>query len=271
MSKEALDATKTYLLAIANTRLLKADEEIYYGRLAKKGDHNARQVMIESNLRLVVNIARRALNRGLPMIDLVEEGNLGLIRAVEKFDPERGFRFSTYATHWIRQSIERALMNHSRTVRLPVHIIKQMSLYLRCARELNNTFPKEVPPEAIAEQLSEPVEKVRQHLRFNELTVFSLDSYTDEDNRSLQETLPDLSDNTPQAYLLKSECYVSLEQQLSQLPHPHQEVLRRRFGLGRHAPSSLKDIGQYLGLSRQRVSQIQREALALLKERLEKD
>jgi RNA polymerase nonessential primary-like sigma factor len=135
-SDRELDATRIYLSEIGFSPLLTAEEEVYFARRIAKGDEDARKRMIESNLRLVVKIARRYLNRGLALLDLIEEGNLGLIRAVEKFDPERGFRFSTYATWWIRQTIERAIMNQTRTIRLPIHVVKEINIYLRAARHL---------------------------------------------------------------------------------------------------------------------------------------
>ncbi|NOR80134.1 MAG: sigma-70 family RNA polymerase sigma factor, partial [Methyloprofundus sp.] len=133
----SFDATKTYLNELSGSTLLTADEEKIYGKKALEGDQKARQIMIESNLRLVVKIARRYLNRGMPLLDLIEEGNLGLIRAVEKFDPDLGFRFSTYATWWIRQTIERAIMNQTRTIRLPIHVVKEMNVYLKAQRHLS--------------------------------------------------------------------------------------------------------------------------------------
>ena len=148
-STQSLDATQIYLNEIGFSPLLTPEEEVYYGRLARKGDPLGRSRMIESNLRLVVKIARRYLNRGLTLLDLIEEGNLGLIRAVEKFDPERGFRFSTYATWWIRQTIERALMNQTRTIRLPIHVVKEFNIYLRAARELTQKLDHEATAEEI--------------------------------------------------------------------------------------------------------------------------
>ena len=141
--QKKMDATQLYLGEIGFSPLLTAQEEVFYSRRALKGDKAARRRMIESNLRLVVKIARRYSNRGLALLDLVEEGNLGLIRAVEKFDPERGFRFSTYATWWIRQTIERAIMNQTRTIRLPIHVVKELNIYLRAARELAHKLEKE--------------------------------------------------------------------------------------------------------------------------------
>ena len=141
--EKSLDATQLYLNEIGYSPLLSAEEEKYYARLARSGDESGRQRMIESNLRLVVKISRRYINRGLTLLDLIEEGNLGLIRAVEKFDPERGFRFSTYATWWIRQTIERAIMNQTRTIRLPIHVVKELNVYLRAARELTQKLDHE--------------------------------------------------------------------------------------------------------------------------------
>ena len=150
-SYRQLDATQMYLNEIGFSPLLSPEEEVYFARLAQKGVDSGRKRMIESNLRLVVKIARRYVNRGLTLLDLIEEGNLGLIRAVEKFDPERGFRFSTYATWWIRQTIERAIMNQTRTIRLPIHVVKELNLYLRAARELTQKLDHEPSPEEIAD------------------------------------------------------------------------------------------------------------------------
>lgn len=149
-----LDATQLYLNEIGFSPLLSAEEEVFFARKALKGDNAARKRMIESNLRLVVKISRRYVNRGLALLDLIEEGNLGLIRAVEKFDPERGFRFSTYATWWIRQTIERAIMNQTRTIRLPIHVVKELNVYLRAARELSQKLDHEPSPEEIADRKS---------------------------------------------------------------------------------------------------------------------
>ena len=162
-TQRVLDATQLYLGEIGYSPLLTAEEEVYFARRALRGDVASRRRMIESNLRLVVKIARRYSNRGLALLDLIEEGNLGLIRAVEKFDPERGFRFSTYATWWIRQTIERAIMNQTRTIRLPIHIVKELNVYLRTARELSHKLDHEPSAEEIAEQLGLTVDSVKAH------------------------------------------------------------------------------------------------------------
>src|SRR5690554_3905782 len=173
--KKNLDATHIYLTEIGFNPLLSAEEEVHYGRLVIKGDEEARKKMIVSNLRLVVKIARRYLNRGLSLLDLIEEGNLGLIRAVEKFDPEKGFRFSTYATWWIRQTIERGLMNQTRTIRLPIHVVKELNIYLRAARELTQKLDHEATAEEIADYLDKPVETVKKMMGLNE-RISSIDS-----------------------------------------------------------------------------------------------
>ena len=162
VNRKELDATRLYLREIEGSPLLTAEEEVFYSRKALKGDMKARSKMIECNLRLVVKISRRYMNRGLALLDLIEEGNLGLIRAVEKFDPEKGFRFSTYATWWIRQTVERALMNQTRTIRLPIHVIKELNVYLRAARKLEQTMDKEPTADDIAKMLNKPVAGVEK-------------------------------------------------------------------------------------------------------------
>ncbi|MGI9202176.1 MAG: sigma-70 family RNA polymerase sigma factor, partial [Woeseiaceae bacterium] len=180
VAKKSLDATRIYLSEIGISPLLTADEEKHYSRLAQNGDESARHRMIESNLRLVVKIARRYLNRGLPLLDLIEEGNLGLIHAVEKFDPERGFRFSTYATWWIRQTIERAIMNQSGTVRLPIHIIKDINSCLRAARHLRQEFDKEPSTAEIAEHMEREVEDVERLMALHNRVTIRAGSSDDE-------------------------------------------------------------------------------------------
>ncbi|HKS93584.1 MAG TPA: sigma-70 family RNA polymerase sigma factor, partial [Gammaproteobacteria bacterium] len=189
--EDQLDATRIYLSEIGYSALLTAEEEVYYARRALRGDEAARRRMIESNLRLVVKIARKYINRGLPLLDLIEEGNLGLIHAVEKFDPERGFRFSTYATWWIRQTIERGIMNQTRTIRLPIHIIKELNLYLRAARKLSQSLDRTPSPEEIAGMLDKPLADVKRLLGLNE-HIASVDTPIGKDgDRMLLDAIPD--------------------------------------------------------------------------------
>lgn len=267
---QQLDATQLYLREIGFSPLLSAEEEIHYGRLARKGDADARKRMIESNLRLVVKIARRYINRGLTFLDLIEEGNLGLMRAVEKFDPDRGFRFSTYSTWWIRQTIERGLMNQTRTVRLPIHIVKELNVYLRAARELMQELDHEPTPEEIAKFLDKPVEDVKQMLALNE-RITSVDSPVGHDSeKSLLDTLPDEKHIDPARQLQEDNLRSNLDIWLQELTHNQREVLMRRFGLGNYDRATLEEVGQQIGLTRERVRQIQVEALKALRKIMEK-
>ena len=271
VNAKSLDATQLYLNEIGFSPLLSAEEEVYFGRLALKGDMPARQRMIESNLRLVVKISRRYINRGLSLLDLIEEGNLGLIRAVEKFDPERGFRFSTYATWWIRQTIERAIMNQTRTIRLPIHVVKELNVYLRAARELAQKLDHEPTAEEIALHVGKPVEDVEKMLGLNE-RVGSIDiPLGGENEKSLVETIADEDAQDPEQRLQDDNITGNLNKWLDQLPEKHADVLARRFGLRGHEMATLEEVGREIGLTRERVRQIQVEALKRLREILEEN
>ncbi len=266
-----LDATRMYLNEIGFSPLLTAEEEIYYGRKAQAGDDEARKRMIESNLRLVVKIARRYMNRGLALLDLIEEGNLGLIRGVEKFDPERGFRFSTYATWWIRQTIERALMNHTRTVRLPIHIVKEINIYLRAARQLSQTLDREPTPEDVAKLLDKPINEVKKMLGMNE-RITSVDSPSSKDSATtLLDIIPDEHNTDPSLLLQNSDVQAHIDTWLSQLTEKQCAVVERRFGLHGHEVATLEEIGNEIGVTRERVRQIQIEAIKRLRHILEKE
>lgn len=267
----ALDATQLYLNEIGFSPLLTPEEEVHYARLAQRGDPAGRKRMIESNLRLVVKIARRYVNRGLSLLDLIEEGNLGLIRAVEKFDPERGFRFSTYATWWIRQTIERAIMNQTRTIRLPIHVVKELNVYLRAARELTQKLDHEPSAEDIANLLERPVSEVKRMLGLNE-RVTSVDvSLGPDSDKTLLDTLTDDRPSDPCELLQDDDLSQSIDAWLSDLTEKQREVVIRRFGLRGHESSTLEEVGQEIGLTRERVRQIQVEALKRLREILEKN
>lgn len=260
------DATQLYLHDIGVSPLLSAEEEVHFARLAKAGEESARRRMIESNLRLVVKIARRYANRGLSFLDLIEEGNLGLIHAVEKFDPEKGFRFSTYATWWIRQTIERALMSQTRTVRLPVHIVKELNIYLRAARELSQKLDHEPTAEEIANLLDKPIATVEQMLGLTEKITSIDSSFSEDGDKSLLDTLSDPQTLDPADQIQTNELNHSLEHWLTLLPERQREVLMRRFGLAGFEASTLEDVGEQIGLTRERVRQIQVDALKRLRE-----
>lgn len=264
------DATQMYLSEIGFSPLLSAEQECFYARLARKGDPAGRKKMIESNLRLVVKISRRYLNRGLPLLDLIEEGNLGLMKSVEKFDPERGFRFSTYATWWIRQTIERAIMNQTRTIRLPIHVVKELNVYLRAARLLTQKLDHEPSIEEIAEQVDKPIEDVEKMLGLNE-KVTSVDvPIGQDDGKSLLDTIADEQGCNPTDLLTDESVHEQIEALLDQLTKPQQEVISRRFGLRGFDKATLEEVGQAIHLTRERVRQIQMDALRSLRELLVK-
>ena len=267
------DATRMYLNEIGFSPLLTAEEEVYYSRLAQKGDESGRRRMIESNLRLVVKIARRYINRGLAFLDLIEEGNLGLIRAVEKFDPERGFRFSTYATWWIRQTIERAIMNQTRTIRLPIHVVKELNSYLQAARRLAQSLDHEPNAEEIAELLDKPMKDVKRLLKLNE-RVTSVDvpiSKDSDSGKTLIDSIPDESNTDPSELLQDEDVLANLETWIAQLSDKQREVVERRFGLHGYKISTLEEVGNEIGVTRERVRQIQMDALKRLREILESE
>ncbi|HVK56612.1 MAG TPA: RNA polymerase sigma factor RpoS [Burkholderiales bacterium] len=259
------DATQIYLNELGKRQLLSAVEERKLAQSVKSGDFEARQRMIEHNLRLVVNIAKHYINRGLPLLDLIEEGNLGLIHALEKFDPERGFRFSTYATWWIRQNIERAIMNQSRTIRLPVHVIKELNVYLRALRFLEARTSKEPTAEDVAHMLGKPVEEVRRVLNLNE-RMASLDAPLDIDPMlTIGESIPDEGSLSPDEMLEQSEVLEHMQQWLSELNDKQRWVIERRYGLNGAEVGTLEELAESMCLTRERVRQIQLEALNCLR------
>jgi RNA polymerase nonessential primary-like sigma factor len=271
----ALNALQAYLRNIRRAALFSPDEEFDTASRACGGDFAARQAMVEHNLRLVVSIAKRHLGRGLPLGDLIEEGNLGLMQAIDRFEPERGFRFSTYASWWIRQAIERALMHQSRLIRLPAHVVRDLNQVLRARRALE-ALPGAVldqgpvRAEDIARCLQRPVEEVLELLSYMEAPT-SLDATLDrsgEANESLVDLVADEQAVDPLGQCLHHEVENLLRQGLLTLNEREREVLFGRFGLGEREPETLDLLAQRLGLTRERVRQIQIEALAKLKRNL---
>ena len=269
VSHQVIDATSLYLKEIGYAPLLTAAEEVFYARKLLKGDESARKRMIESNLRLVVKIARRYVNRGLELLDLIEEGNIGLMRAVEKFDPELGYRFSTYATWWIRQTIERGLMNQTRTIRLPVHIVKELNVYVRASRKLAQRLDHAPTPEEIAEEVGKPVADVLKIFSLSE-RISSIDIPVAENEKSLIETISAEGASSPERQIEGENLSEVLNKWLAQLPDKQREVLVRRFGLLHHQEETLEQVGREIGLTRERVRQIQVDALRRLRDVLRK-
>jgi RNA polymerase nonessential primary-like sigma factor len=267
--RESPDATRLYLAEIGFSPLLTAEEEVTFSRRARRGDEAARKRMIVSNLRLVVKIARRYMNRGLPLLDLIEEGNLGLIHAVKKFDPEKGFRFSTYATWWIRQTIERALMNQTRTIRLPIHVVKEINVYLRAARRLTQELDRDPTAEEIAHLLDREPGEVGRMLGLNDRLVTSGNVLGREGDRSLLDMIPDTEDTDPSNQVQADDVHEVLEHWLERLTDKQRAVVERRFGLHGYERATLEQVGEQIGVTRERVRQIQMDALARLRSIME--
>jgi len=265
---QLLDPTRQYLDEIGISPLLSADEEKYFSRLALSGDESARQRMIESNLRLVVKISRHYINRGLPLLDLIEEGNLGLIHAVKKFDPERGFRFSTYATWWIRQTIERAIMNQSRTVRLPIHIIKDINSCLRVARRLRQEREENPTVQEIAAHMKRDVSEVQRLMTLHERVTLRAGA-SDEEGSAPVDRLQAKRNLGPSQCAQKAAVNDIVNHWVRELNDKQRAVVERRFGLHGYRRATLEQIGVEIGVTRERVRQIQLDALKNLREMME--
>lgn len=264
------DTTQHYLNQIGTRPLLSVVEEVHFATLAKQGNFEARQKMIEHNLRLVVSIAKHYINRGVVLLDLIEEGNLGLMRAIDKFEPERGFRFSTYATWWIRQSIERAIMNQARTVRLPVHMVRELNQILRAKYHLEAQHHdgKDATAEDIAHLVGRPIEDVQDILALSEHAT-SLDAPLDNDPQaSLMDMLPGDIEDGPDSRAEHHEMTILVRDWLTKLPDKQRIVVMRRFGLDNDDPATLEELAAEMSVTRERVRQIQQEALVKLKRAL---
>ena len=266
---QLLDPTRQYLDEIGVSPLLTAEQEKTLARRAQRGDEAARKRMIESNLRLVVKIARRYLHRGLPLLDLIEEGNLGLIHAVEKFDPERGFRFSTYGTWWIRQTIERGIMNQSNTVRLPIHVIKDINSCLRAARRLRDQFDGTPSASEIAEYLDRDVSDVERLMALHQRVVLR-PGRSDKGGNGPVDRLRAARDVEPSRCAQKDDVHDIVDHLVCELSEKQRAVVERRFGLHGYRRATLEQIGDEIGVTRERVRQIQLAALKNLREMMER-
>ncbi|SFN90385.1 RNA polymerase sigma factor RpoS [Nitrosospira briensis] len=255
------DVTQIYFNEIGHNALLTAKEEAELTRLVKQDDFNARQKMIECNLRLVVNIAKHYTNHGVALLDLIEEGNMGMMHALDKFDPERGFRFSTYATWWIRQNIERCIMNQSRTIRLPVHVIKDLNIILQAARHIEAHTGKEPKPEDVAYLLGRPVKEVQRMLSLN-MSMMSLDAPLDVDPLlSIGDAIADDHNPGPDLMMEQSEIKCRVQEWLNRLNDKQRYIIEKRYGLNGYETQTLEQLARNLDLTRERVRQIQLEAL----------
>lgn len=259
-----LSALEIYLKEVGIANLLTADQEKSLSRRAQKGDMRARDRLIRSNLRLVVNVANRFRNRGLDFLDLIEEGNIGLIRAVDKFDPERGFRFSTYGVWWIRQAVERGVANQGRIIRLPVHVTKELGLYLRTAKALAKESENNPSLDKIAQKTEVSPDRVRQILNCDAKMSF-IDNTGDDDSASYHSLLPDKEDVNPDERLSENETSELVVDLLMRLSERERIVIASRYGLLGYQISTLEDVAFDLGVTRDRVRQIQLSALSHLR------
>ena len=259
------DVTQLYFNEIGNNALLTPKEEAELTRRVKQDDFSARQKMIECNLRLVVNIAKHYTNHGVALLDLIEEGNMGMMHALEKFDPERGFRFSTYATWWIRQNIERCIMNQSRTIRLPVHVIKDLNIILQAARHLEAHTGKDPRPEDVAHLLGRPVKEVQRMFSLN-MSMMSLDAPLDVDPLlSIGDAIADDRSPGPDMMMEQTEIKDRVHDWLNRLNEKQRYIIEKRYGLNGYEIQTLEQLAASLDLTRERVRQIQLEALQTLR------
>ena len=263
------DAIKLYLKEIQKSTLLTAEEERELAGLIAQGDEAARARMIESNLRLVVKFAKRYMNRGLPFLDLIEEGNMGLIKAVEKFKVSKGCRFSTYATWWVRQSIERALVNQSRTIRLPVHVADDINKFVKVSRELVQRLKRDPSIEEIAEVMGVEISYVRRMMILLKKTYSIEHPMGDNNDYSLIDTIEDKNQVDPGSMIEDLDRFAHVLEWMDDLTETEREILALRFGLDDREPQTLDTIGQKFGVTRERIRQIEAKSLAKLRKTLE--
>jgi len=260
----SLDSLRLYLREIGKVPLLTADQEVTLAKRIERGDDRAKQHMIEANLRLVVSIAKGYLGRGLTFLDLIQEGSLGLIRAVEKFDHRKGFKFSTYATWWIRQAVTRAIADKARTIRIPVHMVEKLNKVVHIERQLIQRLGREPRPEEVAEELEMPVDEVREILRMAQMPISLEKPIGEEEDSSLGDFVPDDQAESPFDTASLSLRREDIEAALGSLPERDRKVIELRYGLLGEAPCTLEEVGRAFGVTRERIRQIENNTLKRL-------
>ncbi|MEO8091854.1 MAG: sigma-70 family RNA polymerase sigma factor [bacterium] len=262
----SLDSLRLYLRSIGRVDLLTADQEIDLARLIERGDMQAKRHMVEANLRLVVSIAKGYLGRGLSFLDLIQEGSLGLIRAVEKFDYRRGYKFSTYATWWIRQAVTRAIADTARTIRIPVHMVEKLNRVTHVERQLVQRLGREPEPAEIAADLTITVREVRDILRVAQMTVSLEKPIGDEEESELGDFVADDAVEEPFEAATENLQREGIQRALDALPERERQVIELRYGLRGHAPLTLEEVGRAFGVTRERIRQIENNTLRKLKQ-----
>jgi RNA polymerase primary sigma factor len=260
----SLDSLRLYLREIGKVPLLTADQEVYLAKRIERGDMSAKRQMIEANLRLVVSIAKSYLGRGLSFLDLIQEGSLGLIRAVEKFDYRKGYKFSTYATWWIRQAVTRAIADKARTIRIPVHMVEKLNKVVHIERQLVQRLGREPRPDEIAEELEMTTEEVREILRMSQLPISLEKPIGEEEESELGDFVEDESAESPFDTATLSLRREDVEHALSALPVRERQVIELRFGLSGAQPCTLEEVGRAFGVTRERIRQIENNTLKKL-------
>jgi RNA polymerase primary sigma factor len=260
----SLDSLRLYLRSIGRVELLTADEEVHLARRIERGDMSAKQQMIEANLRLVVSIAKAYLGRGLSFLDLIQEGSLGLIRAVEKFDYRRGYKFSTYATWWIRQAVTRAIADKARTIRIPVHMVEKLNKVVHVERQLVQEFGREPLPEEIAVELQWTAREVKDILRIAQLPVSLEKPIGEEEDSELGDFVEDETAESPFELASENLRRENVRHALEALPPREREVIEMRYGLKGHQARTLEEVGRAFGVTRERIRQIENNTLKKL-------
>ena len=262
-SAPAADPVRTYLKEIGGVSLLSAKDEVRLAKLIEKGDQNAKNALIEANLRLVVSVAKRYMGRGLNLLDLIQEGNLGLIRAVEKFDYRKGFKFSTYATWWIRQAVSRAIADQARTIRIPVHMVDAINRVTRMQRQLVQDFGRQPTAAQIGEELDLPADKVEELLELARETV-SLEAPMGDTEASLADFIEDEHTRQPDQLAARKIMKEDLRKTLDGLPERERKIIELRYGLNGNDPMTLEQVGQSFGVTRERIRQMEIRTLRRL-------